>query len=97
MDLGPVGYQALLLGEFLARGEEQGFQLGILERVGQRPTQSGLGGSVEVAAHGSGTNTTTGGDVAVGQTALPFESEHFTDGSHGQSPSGHGALLGKEA
>jgi len=49
----------------------------------------------QVFVHCARTAGENGGDVAIRQAAVPFESEYFSDGSHGQSPSGHSALLEK--
>lgn len=93
MQGGPIRLRPLV-GRNVGHGREQKpLQFFIAERVGQRPSQSGLLGAGDVLAHGGGADPGDGRNLTLGQAAREGEPEDLSDLAHGHSLRRHLAFL----
>ena len=73
--------------------EQERLQLTFIQVLGQRPGQACPSRPNQIFAHRRDPDPATAGDGSMAQAAFPFQSKHFFDLTHGQSPSWHRCLL----
>lgn len=94
VDLCHVGKGACLRSDRRLRREQQPIKRRVVEIGGKRPGEARRSGALQILPDGAPGDSAARGDLLMGQLLLPFESQDFSNGSHGQPLCRHRFLLG---
>lgn len=94
VDLLHVGKGACLRGNRRLRGEQQPIKRRIVKLRRQGPGEARQSGSLQILPDGAPGDPAARSDLLMGQVLLPFESQDFSNGAHGQPLCRHRRLLG---